>query len=648
MRGGITSGIVYPLAVAELDKTYDFRSIGGTSAGAIAAAVTAAAAYGRVNGNESSFSLVKGIPEQLGQKNGHGTFLENLFQPQRGTVRLFRIVKAVIAAAPSKGALDKIRPIVIELARTYFWQSVPGAIPGLAIMAGTVLFTWWLSPAAWYVYGLAVLSFLSGLLSGVVGLLLFAVYRTQQDAVGNLHENMYGLCSGLDGEGAPQNAPALTPWLHDIIQRAAGLPPDKPLTIGHLGHPLAEEPPPTPLTDKETGVELQLMTTNITLGLPRMFPFLEPEGDEVYFNVEELKRLLPSPVVTHMVRVGRRKGTIPLNLADADLPKFCRLPDPSDMPVLFGARLSLSFPILLSAIPLYHLDHSASADDGSPLLRCCWYSDGGLTSNFPVHMFDSPIPMRPTFGINLAPATMSNEDMNRYGEMWQYVSMPERNGEAPQARFNLFDQRGNSQDPTKRTSSIGGFLSALFDTARNWQDSRLMAMPGYQDRIVTVHLKDGQEGGYRLDMEDTIINRVGKRGQAAAELLAARFSGQTSTDPRTGQTIELDWENHRRVRLRATLAALETYSRDLSARWKREDVPEPATASYKEAAKRRQGSYPFGDNDRTAAALQQVRRLMATFDKLPNRPVFDNPDGTTADGRAPQPKAELRLRPPDR
>ena len=35
MRGGITSGIVYPCAIAKLAETYRFRSIGGTSAGAV-------------------------------------------------------------------------------------------------------------------------------------------------------------------------------------------------------------------------------------------------------------------------------------------------------------------------------------------------------------------------------------------------------------------------------------------------------------------------------------------------------------------------------------------------------------------------------------------------------------------------------------
>jgi Patatin-like phospholipase len=37
MKGGISSGVVYPFAVVELAKTYCFRNVGGTSAGAIAA-----------------------------------------------------------------------------------------------------------------------------------------------------------------------------------------------------------------------------------------------------------------------------------------------------------------------------------------------------------------------------------------------------------------------------------------------------------------------------------------------------------------------------------------------------------------------------------------------------------------------------------
>jgi predicted acylesterase/phospholipase RssA len=47
MQGGITSGVVYPGAVIEQSKTYQFVDIGGASAGAIVAAATAAAELGR-------------------------------------------------------------------------------------------------------------------------------------------------------------------------------------------------------------------------------------------------------------------------------------------------------------------------------------------------------------------------------------------------------------------------------------------------------------------------------------------------------------------------------------------------------------------------------------------------------------------------
>jgi Patatin-like phospholipase len=50
MRGGTTSGVVYPTAVCELARRYRLRNIGGASAGAIAAAAAAAAETGRSRG----------------------------------------------------------------------------------------------------------------------------------------------------------------------------------------------------------------------------------------------------------------------------------------------------------------------------------------------------------------------------------------------------------------------------------------------------------------------------------------------------------------------------------------------------------------------------------------------------------------------
>jgi hypothetical protein len=66
--------------------------------------------------------------------------------------------------------------------------------------------------------------------------------------------------------------------------------------------------------------------------------------------------------------------------------------------------MSLSFPILLSAVPLYAYDQEAECEfrEQHPPARC-WFSDGGICSNFPMHFFDSPLPRWPTFGITLVP-----------------------------------------------------------------------------------------------------------------------------------------------------------------------------------------------------------------------------------------------------
>ena len=80
MKGGITSGVVYPLAIHELSRSYRFQNIGGTSAGAIAAVMTAAAEYGR---NVGGFEKIKALPNDLSK-----TLLEK-FQPVPKLAPLF-------------------------------------------------------------------------------------------------------------------------------------------------------------------------------------------------------------------------------------------------------------------------------------------------------------------------------------------------------------------------------------------------------------------------------------------------------------------------------------------------------------------------------------------------------------------------------
>lgn len=96
MKGGITSGVVYPLTVYERAKTFRFRNVGGTSVGAIAAAATAAAEFGRDRG---AFEELRGLPKWLGDPSPHrrGSNLFNLFQPQATTCPLFAVLVTLIS-----------------------------------------------------------------------------------------------------------------------------------------------------------------------------------------------------------------------------------------------------------------------------------------------------------------------------------------------------------------------------------------------------------------------------------------------------------------------------------------------------------------------------------------------------------------------
>src|SRR6266571_3579937 len=94
MKGGITSGIVYPLAILELAKHYRFKNIGGTSAGAIAAAVTAAAEYQRRKTDSmAGFERLAQLPQELGAPVSAGqSRLLSLFQPNTSCRRLFKVL----------------------------------------------------------------------------------------------------------------------------------------------------------------------------------------------------------------------------------------------------------------------------------------------------------------------------------------------------------------------------------------------------------------------------------------------------------------------------------------------------------------------------------------------------------------------------
>ena len=128
MQGGVTSGVVYPGLVCKLAEYYDFQSIGGTSAGANAAALTAAAEFSRRKGNANAFTAVADVPNWLGgnSKYGRGSNLFSLFQPQPSTSGLFKFATAFLVTSWSRRILSWL---------TLFWvEIVVGITPGLILV----------------------------------------------------------------------------------------------------------------------------------------------------------------------------------------------------------------------------------------------------------------------------------------------------------------------------------------------------------------------------------------------------------------------------------------------------------------------------------------------------------------------------------
>jgi hypothetical protein len=144
MKGGITSGVVYPWAIAEFARTYRLHGLGGASAGAIGAALGAAAEFGRQSGG---FEVLLGLPGEL--RNGK---LGALFRPQRSTRPLLRILLAGTGhdrSGKSRGPAGRVFAVLSALVLGFALATVLVALPGAGLLVWGVLNSdWWLVAAA--------------------------------------------------------------------------------------------------------------------------------------------------------------------------------------------------------------------------------------------------------------------------------------------------------------------------------------------------------------------------------------------------------------------------------------------------------------------------------------------------------------------
>jgi predicted acylesterase/phospholipase RssA len=524
MKGGITSGIVYPAAVVEIAKAFTFKNVGGTSAGAIAAALTAAAERRRArDGATTGFDRVGAIPEYLATENR----LFRLFSPNAGTKSLFNTVVSL-------GGRAKFQPALLAkwlgLVWAYPIAATIGAILGIIFVAAVLL-----APNRDLAFAVALLCALATIVFGMTTAVTFALGR---DVMGKLPKNFYGMVTGVDdADRASENA--LCTWLTKELELTAGLVPgEQPLTFGMLWDAKADPAAPG-LAHKpdEPDVSLDMITTNVTWGRPYQFP----NERMFFFDPVEMARFFPDHVVAWMkarARAPRDAGEA-ANFA-AYAPGKLPLPVAGDLPVIVATRMSLAFPVLLCAVPLWAADYSQPPAAGAVApLEHVWFSDGGISSNFPITLFDSPLPRWPTFGINLAPFPPAHPQQ---ADESKNVSMPNNNAAGQLPVFSRFN-------------ALTGFFAAISNAMQNWNDNTQSRLPGYRDRIVTVYLSDA-EGGLNLDMPPDVLKRLRARGTAAGTLLAQRFGEPSVLTP---GGAKMGWENHRWLRYRSAMGSLKAY-----------------------------------------------------------------------------------------
>ena len=570
MKGGITSGVVYPPAIAELAKDHRFYSIGGASAGALAAAATAAAEFGRQSGSHpAAFDVMDGINREISGTTGKTTVLQNLIQPQDSTRRYFDLLWALKkASSDSSAPHDRPSPLTrarraTTAMRLFLWGLITHGVPKtVSALLGVSLLIIAALGAVFVPNSLA-----TGIVVGIVacmGLFLWAV-GSLVNLYGSFQatfvDNHFGLCNGT----TPNNV-GITDWLHAKIQLLAfgSTPPDRPLTYGDL---------------HTCGIELVTMTTNASQGESLAFPFADE--DAWAFDPADALALLPRDVAEYMIECGEKtrdgwkdrlnRDELPPSAAHSpgetsgiDPKALLPLPPAWDLPVLLGARFSYPIPPILSAFPLYRRirDRRAGGASAESEDHYCkvWLTDGGICSNLPVHLFDAALPSRPTYAINLSTTGFEvNRGEDEMTDAHRRVHRPLDGG----VELDL---------QVHEITSVSGFMKRLLDSARNWSDNSTQGEIGVRDRICTIELGP-HEGGLNLDMTSETIRGLEPRGRAAGENLAWMVTGrQPALDPRRGSDADTQWLQHRWIRMLATIEGSAKFIEKLAERGMDEDI----------------------------------------------------------------------------
>jgi predicted acylesterase/phospholipase RssA len=593
MKGGITSGVVYPRAILRLAQKYRFRAIGGGSVGALVAALTAAAELAR--GNRG----FERLDEKRDELSSDG-FLTSRFQAPEQTRPALELFLAILSAKneTASGAsrfgsfANHLGSVLIREYRNVFVASfVIGAAVGIVLLS--LLAEGLNSPLGETELSsyMILFGFVVGLVAAACGAIAKFVYIMWR----KVPKNQFGLCRGSGAPGTAEQ-PLLTDWISQAINYIAGIEVEgTPLTFADLKS----------ADDVTRRIDLKIMTTNLNQTTPYIFP---RNPNTFLFNEDEMSEFFPANVVQYMI-----ENAAP---TDVSLPEgFHVFPEANKLPIVVPVRMAISFPILLSAVPVWTVKRAAwdSKRMNQPVsltdkeLSRNLFSDGGICSNFPIHFFDAWLPRRPTFGIDLASIPDENDDY-----ILDDISSPSPSGDLAEGGVSLpqADQRDNIL--SSRIGNLLQFAMAVFHSAQNFRDTMQSQLPSYQERIVHVPLSS-QEGGLNLNMPQTIIEGMQAKGLEAGEILCGeRFS----------------FERHQWVRLRVLMGLLKKNLYEMKESLHMESGEDTCKVKqYGEILRTVNADFPFypeGWNDQLSGTIADtLEGLEALLDGLPDADFFD-------------------------
>ena len=613
LKGGVVDGVIYPALIVELARQYRFQSIAGTSVGAIAASVAAAAEFSRRFGSDTGFNeVLRKLPDELAktqrvEASGESVSkIRSLFQPD---VSLRRLFAAFVDIASSRNWGKG--QILGNVGRAIWTHYSKAFHRGFSITIGLGGFIFLMYAAGKHtLWGCLVTFFdlsdfrahfhaalptvvcgmLWALLLGLFGGLLGLVLALVCDIKKLTKADGFGFCSGLSEDGGKTDA--LIEWLHQGIQGAAMLPLSRPLTFGDLW-----QAPGGPASasggNSARSIDLRMIATAVSHARPYEFP-TDADSTRLFFRFSELEKYFPQSIIEHLRIVSKpytSYETLP-SVNPQAIPDLINTPFPidpvgkdfrelpiADLPILVATRLSMNFPLLFKAIPLWSIDRERGRtyrvpyQAPAPSFKRTWFTDGGVTANFPVHFFDKPVPQWPTFGVFIAERSRDR----------RYQNLPDGSDELPAFYLPKFHTEGASEkwhdidgedeldnnaspletlSPPPKTSTpqmFVNYLGSLVFTAKDWADNANMRMVGVRDRVVIVYKNGSGNGGLNLKLQPEVIRKLAYvNGVKAGQELVRKFN----TDP-TCSNPQLDgtpgWLDHRWVRLNAYLVALKVH-----------------------------------------------------------------------------------------